>query len=211
MRKKTKRILTIIGVSLLLIATLGTFMAFFGKNDLANFKDKVEDAFVKEEETAINNNILKNSNFSQNSGEIKIFTHDNVVLDDSFTDDWVCHGVSSNFEAYQISDGLYVSNNSTESIQLTQFIENGVSLYCGKEITATVSVDGVVYSATFVVNSGEFKSVEFPTASGLVIRCSGSTTFKATLSIGQGQYFINWVKLELGNVFTGYVPPVVVE
>ncbi|MFQ6752529.1 MAG: hypothetical protein ACLRFL_03095, partial [Clostridia bacterium] len=77
MRKnKVKKILLISLVVLLAIGTLGMSLAFFGKDDFNNLKNKVEDAFVQEEETKQSVNIIKNSNFKVNTTNVTMFTEE---------------------------------------------------------------------------------------------------------------------------------------
>lgn len=217
MKQKTKRILMTVGVVLLIIATLGTFMAFFGRNDFVNFKDKVEDAFVKEEETKENVNFIKNSNFKINTTEIEIFDETNCSSENpNLVDGWsISPHESTNFTIYQVSDGLMVSNeDTTNKLSVRQRFTDidCTEVFVAKDLTFTTSINGVVYSYTMNLEMG--KQALLTTSDNLVRIAVSTHPSLNQLSVlyeisASSKVIINWAQLEEGTIFTGYVPPVV--
>lgn len=219
-KNKIKKIITISAVVLLLIATLGTFAAFFGKNDFAKVKDKwndVKDKF-QQEEVVSSVNIVKNSNFKINTTGTDIFTEETSSGNGvSLVDNWKLNAGSSStdldFIMYQVDEGFYVRNDGGSPVYLSQIIEEGIALYANKELTLTVSIDDVVYSASGVLTENDRIQVNINSMvdSHVAIYISNNTcSIGVSLRPGANS-IINWVQLEEGNVFTGYVPPVIAE
>lgn len=219
MRKnKVKKILLISLVVLLAIGTLGMSLAFFGKDDFTWVKNKVEDAFVKEEEIVQSTkNIALNSNFAINNTENDYY--DETVLTSNIgmvVDNWkyLCTADDTyvrDFIMYQTDEGLYIRNDGTAAFNLIQTIDEGIAKYSNKELTLTFSVDGVVYSKTGVLTEirGIGVSSNGPVKSNVNIFLSNGQCNLA-VSVGAGtNSTVNWVQLEEGNVFSGYIPPVV--
>lgn len=218
-KNRIKKIITISAVVLLLIATLGTFAAFFGKNDFAKVKDKwndIKDKFQQEEVVQDNKNLISNSNFQINTTGITIFTEETAldsekntfVFMDGFVSD-VGAAQGSDFELYAVENGLYVKNMSeTANVSVSQYITDSSKIF-GQDVTVSFSYNGVVYSKSFnFIEGEEYKLATDKLCYTLTYSQNGSVVF--TLKLEKGfEGIINWVQLELGSVFTGYVAPVV--
>ena len=217
MRKnKIKKIITISAVVLLLIATLGTFAAFFGKNDFSKVKDKwndIKDKF-QQEEVVENVNIVKNSNFKINTlSESKSFDKTNLTLNKDFIDNWSFFAGSEEFEAEitLVDNGIHLKNTGNTLCEILYTVEDGVVNYEGDKMTFAVSVDDIVYSLSFDAVFGEVNGLEIYKDSTVSVGIfPGSGQFRISVRFLTGaDLTVNWVQLEEGNVFTGYVAPVV--
>ena len=214
--RKFKKILTISLVTLLAIGTLGVSLAFFGRDDFNKAKDAIKDAIVKEEETKENVNLILNSNFQINTTGKELFDETtNASNETKLVDNWRLNiGTGDlDFTMYQVAEGLYVRNEGDSTLYISQVIDEGVELCANRELTLTVSIDDVVYSATGILTETNGVIVKATDVAGSHVqifindnKCALSVSAKSGANV-----IFNWVQLEFGNVFTGYVPPVVVE
>lgn len=215
-KQKIKKIAMISLVTLLAIGTLGISLAFFGKGDFTKVKDTIKDTIVREEETKENVNIIKNSNFKVNTTNVTMFTEEtNSVNDSMLLDDWKLNlgtiGETLDFTMYQVAEGFYVRNDGDISIYLAQKIDEGVALYANKELTLTISIDDVVYSASGVLTeSNQIQVVVNSLLGSHVSIYINNNTCAIGVSLKSGvNSIINWIQLEEGPVFTGYVAPTI--
>lgn len=208
---KFKKIIIISVVVLLLLGTLGTFLAFYGRDDFNYVKNKVENAFVKEELTE-NRNLIYNSDFSINTSDINVFTQEtSTKYGDKLFDGWfLMHGNCEGFELYSTDKGLYlkVDEEATHHFDMAHRIMNS-SDYLGDKFTMAFSLDGIVYSKTFdltLANTEYRLSSNHLVATFTKYTNSTSNTY-VTVDIQANAGFegtINWIQLEFGDVFTGY-------
>lgn len=212
MRKnKVKKILLISLVVLLAVGTLGMSLAFFGKDDFTWVKNKVEDAFVQEEETKENVNLISNSNFKINTSGVTEFTQANVTkYKDPFVDDWYSmHGDCDNFLVIPVDNGLYikVDESASQHLDISQNMKSSEG-FLGETFTVSFSVDDVVYSKTFVL---ELTATEYRLSTGSLLATitkHAGTHTSLTIQVKAGfEGTVNWVQVEKGDVFTGYVAP----
>ena len=220
-KNKIKKIITISGIVLLLIATLGTFAAFFGKQDFAKLKDKWNETF--NQETIVESvNLLQNSNFAQDSTGITFKTHENVVHKADIVDNWIRQGsTDSEFEIYSSETGLHINvtnvGTSQDGFVIQQYFEREFGKISDMPLTFAVSVNGIVYSETFEFNDENTSEyLYYPLVESLKIGfCyleATSAGYKVIFKVlSPAEFTINWVHLEKGNVFTGYIPPVISE
>ena len=208
MKIRNKKIL-IIALVLALFLVAGVFVALFGKQDV----QKIKDNFSNNEQTTVapttNGNILLNSNFALNSSGVVMFNKDNIKS--SFVDNWQCDpGEDVVFTSYQVPEGIYVRNEGTASLVFYQDVAEGVKLYGNKEVTLTISVDGVVYSKTGVLTSDKelvlnvYSGAERISYTSVALFINSGKLSVSIKFMGGANFTLNWVKLELGNVFTGY-------
>lgn len=209
---KFKKILTISLVTLLAIGTLGVSLAFFGRDDFNKAKDAIKDSIVREE-TISDVNIVKNSNFSVSDSNISILDETTLVSGGKVVNDWYMHTNDSDldFVITKTIDGLLVKNEGNGTFGINQVIADGGILYMEKDLSFTVCVDDIVYSKSFSLVGNELESiVVYDTLDFFVGVYSGSGQFKVVVEFKPGaDVMLNWVQLELGNVFTGYVAPAV--
>ena len=209
-KNKIKKIITISAVVLLMIATLGTFAAFFGKSDFAKIKDKWNETFPKEEVVVASNNILKNSDFTINTTEIAVFDETNCTsTSNALVDNWRLSPVlCEDFTIYQTSDGLRCINEDTENaLYIRQNFEDGPEVFANKKVTFTVSIDNVVYSVTGSVDLGEVVNVDIKdnTAMLQISLDRDTMLFSVMVRVNKSSDIVfNWAQLEFGEVFTGY-------
>lgn len=208
---KFKKIIIISVVVLLLLGTLGTFLAFYGRDDFNYVKNKVENAFVKEELTE-NRNLIYNSDFSINTSGIDVFTQEtSTKYGDPLFDGWILnHGNCDNFKLYSTDSGLYLKVDETANLHfdMSHRVMNS-SGFLGDTFTMTFSLDGVVYSKTFDLT---LANTEYRLSSNHLVatfsKYSSSTSYTyVTVNIQANAGFegtINWIQLEFGDVFTGY-------
>lgn len=213
MKNKTKRILIIVGVVLLTILTFSMFMSFFGKNQLNDFKHKVEDVFVDKTNT-VNANILKNSNFKINTSGIEIFDETNCSVGSTpLVDNWIMSPyASTDFTLFQVSNGFKcINEDSTNKFSIRQNISDEIVDYLNTELTFSISIDGVVYTSSGVL-SNKWDNISIISLNESVkafIQFDGSNITTIIEISPKNSVVLNWVKLELGDIFTGYIPPVV--
>ncbi len=212
---KSKKNILIIAVSLLFVAVIGIFASFFAKDDLGKVKDKIDNFIEQEESTVGNNNFVKNSNFAINTSGVEVFDETtNTKVDSALLDDWTIYYYNDTcpeFTAYQVNDGFYVRNESDTYFQINQVIDEGVAKLGNKEITLTVSVDDVVYSVTSTLTSTEkveLTNLGDPNIYLAMFEQYGMCCLTLRFYTGV-EATINWVKVELGSVFTGYNAPAV--
>ena len=213
-KNKIKKIITISAVVLLMIATLGTFAAFFGKSDFVKVKDKwndIKDKF-QQEEVVSNVNLLSNSNFQINTSGIDVFTNENAgTINSTFMDGWMNpNGKECVFEMNIVDNGLFVkvSEDSANEFHIKQSL-NEPGLVIGQTVTMSFSVNDIVYSGTVSLVDGVWNRID---GSGveysMVLQSAGGVSVFVCFEQGF-EGVVNWVQLELGNTFTGYVAPVV--
>ena len=207
-KNKIKKILTISGIVLLMIATLGTFAAFFGKNDFSKVKDKwndIKDKFQQEEVVEASPNLIYNSNFKINTTGSSIFNNSNELIFDG----WKINTTENpNYEMVLVEDGLFVKVPTAEvsdNIDIGQHIMDSESVI-GQVVTMSISLDGVVYSKTLHIENDNDWSYSLNTDKlvlTLVHYTKGISQFIVRFKTGfEGT--INWVQLEQGSIFTGY-------
>lgn len=217
MKKKTKKILIIV-LSVMLIGLVLASASIFGKDDWNNLKDKFNDLTQQEEVVVESKNALKNSDFSINTKEITVFDETVHPVPGSTTtmiDNWYLNKADGQtasdekvvkYTAYQTEDGLYFKNTGDYDLSLQQVIEEGVVKYANKEMTLSISIDDVVYTATGVLSGYHSISIKIGTlqsAYATVLFSQNSCNVQVDLKAGSN-VTINWVQLEEGNVFTGY-------
>ena len=204
-----KKKIIIIALSLILFLVAGVFVSLFGKQDIQKIKDNISNSV--QSETNVNQNIIQNSNFSINTTGNTLLNQDNIKNGDVFLDDWLfCSQDNHQFTSYLVPTGLYMRNDGTERFTICQDVSEGVILYGNKEVTLTISVDDIVYSVTGVLTENDSLVINVfsgennvSNTSVLLYISTGVLSFN--ISFNEGANFImNWVKLELGNVFTGY-------
>ena len=207
---KTKRIIMTVVIILLLIATCGVFLAFFGKDDFTKVKDKWKDTF-QQEEVVENRNLIYNGDFKINTTENTIFNSENVTAYNTpMVDGW--HSETGLVEGATLivsEDGIYAKiseDYASSHFLFGQNVQNIDSVF-GKVVTLTFSVDDVVYSKTFNFEIVD-KNYEVVSTDGLSLALcrypsNGISNVVITLKAGfEGT--INWIQLEEGSVFTGY-------
>lgn len=213
---KIKKIITISAIILLLVATLGTFAVFFGKEDFAKIKDKWNDTFQKEEVVVESSNLIKNSNFQTNTTGITTFTSENVTsYHTAMFDEWKSESAMGEGALIVVTEnGLYAKfpeeyslDSTSTDFMIGQYVE-GIDNVFGQVVTLTFSVDNVVYSKTFEFSEKDYHYSVGTVDNLLVSMCRYSTTNLSNVVLKFNAGFegvVNWIQLEQGSVFTGYV------
>ena len=127
---------------------------------------------------------------------------------DQYTADrWMMLGsVDTLNKVDKVSNGLKITTSSAYILYFRQTLEFPNML--GKTVTASCSVDGIIYNFTAVINTEAFNPkiitpwgifyTEYNTTNNL-LSCSFSVNPSKTITI-------NWVKLELGSIATPFHP-----
>lgn len=202
MNLKNKKIV-IIALSLVLFLVAGVFISLFGKQDFEKVKDKINNS--TQTESNVNVNLLKNSDFSINNSGLNIFDQESDST--IFLDDWVLRGVADmEYTIYQVSDGLLIQTGESSTIGLWQNID-GVNSFINREITLSFSCDGIVYSKTDTLSDTKTFMKIFQPSLQAVVELKISQDYVAVgFNVLEGfNSTLNWIKLEFGNVFTGYI------
>jgi hypothetical protein len=108
----------------------------------------------------------------------------------------------------KVSDGLAITKYTTsEYALLTQVLEEH---YDNKKVTLSISIDGIIYKVSGIMSTEAFV---LPIIGLGTLRCYISAGINIVELIYQstGTHTINWVKLELGNVTTPFIPRLYAE
>lgn len=206
---KNKKILVIV-LSFVLLTVIALSASIFGRTDWNNLKDKIDD-LTQKEEVVETKNYIYNADFSINTTGISVFTEENCANETKhtyeFMDGYVSDtGINSDcdFELYSVVNGLYVKNMSeTANVSVSQYIRNSKDLI-GNDVTMSFSYNGVIYVKTFNFVEGE----EYKLSTGKLcytLSYTQNSVVIFTLKIEPGfEGVINWIQLELGNIFTGF-------
>lgn len=206
-KSKFKKI-TIIVLSIMLIGLLGAIVALFGKSDFAKLKDKIKDN-TQEEVVVASKNMVRNSNFQTNTTDIKVFNAENSgTQGDVFMDGWYNFDINfsgTDYLVYAVDNGLYIQYNSEGNISIGQDLETPEAVI-GQTCTMSMSVNDVVYTKVISIIDQEWFTMQCDELSLAVIYNSTSTgEVSFVIKANQGfEGVVNWVQLELGDVFTGH-------
>lgn len=201
-----KKKIIIIALSLLLFFVAGAFVGIFGKQDVQKIKDKFNNS--TQTEININVNLLKNSNFSLNDSGIREFNETNVTDAREFINNWKITLIDgAQFVMYQVNDGLYIRTESNVGFGIYQSVSEVEEKLANRDLTLTISVDDVVYSTTGILTDVNNRFSLYLASSQIVASLNiDSGVVAVNFNVNANSNFtVNWVKLELGNVFTGYI------
>ena len=160
-----------------------------------------------------NPNLLINGDFRVNQRGKKTYTGQGYSVDR-----WKITNASTTLEV--VSEGIILSASATGSNgYINQYIENGFEILKGKAVTFSICINGEVYKATGDVLT-EIPSSTRPiaiisntsntTAVGLYLQGSGNMIVQVGVVAGNSVN-VSWVKLEIGEHSTAFVPRVYAE
>ena len=212
-KQKLKKVLIGSLVSLLAIGTLGTSLSFFGRDDFNKAKDTIKDAFVKEEDAVVTKNILCNTDFQVNTTGKSVFTQADISkVNDLCVNGWASNTTANDtfdFVLMPVEDGLYAKLSETQNgeVRLLQHITAEKVL--GKTLTLSFSVNNVVYTNVFYFDVAQREVLYSNSGLNFAIISSADTETSGVVSFIVGfkpsfEGVLNWVQLEVGDVFTGY-------
>lgn len=167
----------------------------------------------------VNNNILINSNFANPVNQRGVVSPYTAPQHKTYwIDRWKIKGVNGQGIFSLVDKGIKIKQPDGENCVLTQHIEISKD-YFGKKATLSIYINGVVHSLTTTFPSemptDEFyvRSNDFDDKTALAIGISVSLQcFYIELYInGSGSKTIEWVKLELCDHATPYVPRLYAE
>lgn len=158
-----------------------------------------------------NPNLLINSNFAINQRGASSYTGANKYS----VDRWQ---ITNNYTTVIPSSSGITVNSGTVAGGCRQIIENGFNLLKGKPVVLSVSINGTVYQTKGVIPSSQPSSNwNLPVIAENTSMVSLYLTTEGVLYVFVGNSFMNssnsfeWVKLEIGEFATEYVPPLIAE
>ena len=172
-------------------------------------QDAIDEVNVNLNHRPVNNNILINSNFANpvNQRGQTEYTYSGYGQMYSI-DRWCFDRVG---QTLMINDGkITLTTDGSDHMALRQFIEN---LQSGV-YTLSAKVNGVIYSKTFTFNHS-YIDFEFENGIRFCFSYVSSTKHSAIVVVFDKEKYstidIEWVKCELGDVATPYVPRLYAE
>ena len=159
----------------------------------------------------VNNNILINSNFANPVNQREVVSP--VVNSDAnaafYTiDRWEMYGTGKLI----INDGESITLENTGNLSLYQYIENS-ELLEGKKVALSAKVNGKIYSNVDTVNQSGGKAVIRVYDDSGVQQCviylqymSNKNLYRVVVGVDNTSVTVEWIKLEVGEVATPYVP-----
>lgn len=175
------------------------------KSDFNEYKGKTDVL----ESRPVNNNILINSNFANPVNQRGGTSYYDSVIGNpsSYTiDRWK---LSSGGELTFVDGGINIKGSSAKEITLWQIIEDSKG-FAGKSVTISAKVNGKIYSrtGTLVTESGYLLLENFDDDVGFMyVSYLSSGLYEMNLRVKINQSMtIEWVKFEIGDHATPYVP-----
>ena len=157
----------------------------------------------------VNNNILINSNFANpvNQRGVTAETWSHTSTTGRYgLDRWKM----SDCDVSSITNGLTLKGHGNNASDLMQIIESGIKT--GEKYSVSICVDGVIYSGTVTAseNNGQVAFNDSILKGELVHISTGYYVLRIRF-LDTNSHVISWVKLELGDHATPYVPRLYAE
>lgn len=171
---------------------------------LDDIDDKLRDYVV--DNTGSNPNLLINGDFRVNQRGASAYGGGNETLNYG-PDRWgISDGDGGSAKFLMSAHTLFTTNGSGWASISYMFDKDFIQSLLNKHVTFTVSVNGHIESKSFIVTTSTTQS--FSNGDLLcVFRISDINTGKIELRTSSSNGSdIDWVKLEIGSVFTGYSP-----
>lgn len=125
-------------------------------------------------------------------------------------DRWVCQS-STPCTIEKVSNGLKITSTGTEPYGIAQRIEED-PLLIGKSLSLSISVDGIIYTTQGTLLSSANVAMEYPNLVMYFGNGAGMYNYVTILfKDGASNHTVNWVKLEVNNCVTPFIPKTYAE